>query len=389
MGRDGLVITHPPLPRSNSKSNVTFLPKVAVLSKGGLLRIFDPSSSPSSPEILFSYTLQVPAETNTVALGTDSEHATLYAATAEGVVLFLDLTSGHERIVQVPGPISTFGASPDLTAVATGGTGKDVEIYTCAAKGEWASAWKARNVKLTHLKLEVPVHPSQIHFLPAQQGTWRMVVATNYGHVRVYDTAVSRRPVFTAEPSKSAIKAMRIHPDSEIPDPALPLVATKGLEAEKACLAADLMVVYANTSATFSTYSLRERREMGLFKGLDGTVNGISVDTDNGLVAGVGFGRYLAVYDASTRELKSRVFVKTAGCCVVVLDGEDEAVEEPEKRDEEEDVWEAMEEVKTARQLEAEAAEEEGDRVINVRVKRKKDGVRQEAGKKPKISEDQ
>jgi len=325
----------------------------------------------------------VPAETDTIALGTDASHATLYAATAEGVILFLDLTSGRKRIVEVPGQVSTFGASPDLTAVATGGNGKDVEIYTCT-EGEWTSAWKARNVKPTNLKLEVPVHPSQIIFLPSQQGTWRIVVSTNYGHVRAYDTAISRRPVFTAEPSKSAIKAMRIHPASEIPDDAVPMVATEGLQAEKACLAADLKVVYANTSATFAVYSLRERREVGLFKGLDGTVNGISVDADNGLIAGIGFGRYLAVYDAQTRALKSRIFVKTAGCCVVVLDGEDEAVEEPEKRDEEEDVWDGLEEVKTAQEVEAEE-----DRVIKVRVKRKKDGVSQEGGKKPKISGDE
>jgi len=304
-------------------------------------------------------------------------------------VLFLDLAGGRERIVELPGPISAFAASPDLAAVATGGAGRDVEIFTCP-EGEWTPVWKAKNVKPTQLKLEVPVHPSQIRFLPAQHGTWRMLVATHYGHVRVYDTAVSRRPVFAAEPSKSAIKAVQLLPGSELPDAAQPLVATSGLEADKACLAADLKLIYANASATFAVYSLHERREVGLFKGLDGVVNGICVDADNALVAGVGFGRYLAVHDARTRALKTRVFVKTAGCCVVVLDGKDEPIDEPENRDEvEEDVWDDMEEVEAAREADDNDGDGDGDRVIKVRVKRKKDSTRQEVGKKQRIAGEQ
>jgi hypothetical protein len=298
-----------------------------------------------------------------------------------GQILFLNLDTGEVRTVAIPGPISTFAASADLRAVATGGDGKEVEIFKVVENGKFELAWKARNVKPNHLKLEIPVHPSQIQFLPSLEGTWRLVVTSHYGHLRVYDTAVGRRPIFSAEPSKTGIRVLKLHPSSEIPSVEEPLVATKGMEPDKAYLARDLKVVYANTSGTFCIYSLHERRELGLFKGLEGAVNGISVDTENELIAGVGWGRYLGVFDAETRELKSRVYVKTQGCCIVVLDGEDEEPEEPEKP-EEEDVWDGMEEVKSA---------EEGDltdRLVRVRVKRKKDGQRQEGGKKPRVADE-
>jgi len=142
----------------------------------------------------------------------------------------------------------------------------------------------------------------------------------------------------------------------------------------------NLRVVYTNSSGVFCVYSLHERREAGIFKGLEGAVNDVTVDAGNGLVAGVGFGRYVAVYDAETRALKSRVYIKTQGCCVTVLDGVDPVIEVPE-RDKEEDVWDDMKEVKTAEE------EDATDRLVKVRVKRKKDGMRQEGGKKPRVSE--
>ncbi|KAF8538796.1 WD40-repeat-containing domain protein [Trichophaea hybrida] len=376
------------LPTSARATTISFFPPsrtrpiqhalpAAVFSKGGLLRIFDPVSSPSSPDIVFSHTLDVAATTDTIALGACGN--TLYAATATGHVLFLDLTTGSYQTATLSGPISAFAASSHLTAIATGGENKEIEIFT-PANGAWNSIWKSRNVKPNHLKLEIPVHPSQIHFLPSVDGTYRLIVSSHHGHIRVYDTAVSRRPVFSAEPSKTGIQVLRIHPSSEIPSAEEPLVATKGIEADKAHLTKDLRAVYANSSGLFCVYSLQERREVGIFKGLEGATNGVDVDGQNGLVAGVGFGRYAAVYDADTRSLKSRVYTKTQGCCIVVLDGVDPVIEEPE-RDKEEDVWDDMEEVKTTE------ADDETDRLVKVRIKRKKDGMRQEGGKKPRMSE--
>lgn len=341
-----------------------------------MLRIFDPTSSPASPEIVFTHTLDVAADTDTIALGISG--STLFGATTTGHILFLDLANGSLSTASVPGPISVLAATADLTTLATGGNQKEVEIYTRAADAAWTSVWKARNVKPNHLKLEIPVHPSQIEFLPSVEGSWRMVVSTLHGYLRVYDTAVSRRPVFSAEPSKgTGLQTLRIHPGSTIPAAQEPLIATKGMEADKAHLTKDLRVVLSNSAETFCVYSLHERREVGLFKGLSGAVNGSAVDAKNGLVAGVGFGRYLGIYDARSRLLKSRVYVKTQGLCVAVLDGEDEVVDEPEP-EKEADVWDEMDEVK--------AAEEE--RMVQVRVKRKKDGARDAEGKRPKVSEE-
>jgi ribosome biogenesis protein NSA1 len=355
--------------------------QAAVLSRGGLLRIFDPSSSPASPDILLSHTLDVPAETDTVALGTCSN--ILYAATATGQTLFVDLSTGSLKTSFLPGPISVFTTSSTIsnnlpTAVAIGGENKDVEIFTSATNGEWTSVWKAKNVKLTHLKLEVPIHPSQIRFLPAKHGSYRLLVATAHGQIRVYDTAVSRRPVFTAQPSQTAISRLFIHPASHIPTADETLVNQKGVEPEKVMLASDFHVVYTNRSGAFCVYSLHERREVGIYKGLMGAVLGVAIDAANALVAGVGFGRYVAVYDAHERRLASRVYVKTQGCCVVVLDGSDPEVVEGRKT-EVEDVWDGMEEV----QSEGKDGDV-GDRLVKVKVKRKKEGMREDGVKRAK-----
>ncbi|CCX07204.1 hypothetical protein FPQ18DRAFT_336194 [Pyronema domesticum] len=348
---------------------------VAVFSKGGLIRIFDPSSSPTSADIAFSHTLDVPSDTETLALGVTGTK--LYAAVATGHVLFLDLTSGSYQIATLPGPISAFAATESLSAVATGGENKEIEIFTPEADGAWSSVWKSRNVKPNHLKLEIPVHCSQLKFLPSVEGSYRLLASSHYGHIRVYDTAISKRPVFTAQPSKTGIQKMIIHPTAEISAAEEPLIAVKGMEADKASLAKDFRVIYTNTSGAFAIYSLMERREVGIYKALEGAVNGIALDEESDLVAGVGFGRYLAVFDAVSRTMKSRVYTKTVGCCVLVLDGTDPMIEQPDK-EKEEDVWENMQEVNS---------EDDSERVIKVRVKRKKDDPREEGGKKLRVEE--
>jgi WD40 repeat protein len=366
-----------------------------VFSKGGHLRIFDPSSSPISPEILFSHTLNNPPDTDTVALGL-CEHI-LYATTATGTTLLLDLTTSLARTIEFPGPISAFATSSNLdpsglpAIFATGSQNCEVELFHpfsmlsgTSCNISCVSFWKSKNVKPTPLKLEVPIHTSQIIFL-SSVGEHRLLVASKYGHLRVYDTAVSRRPIFTTELPKSEVSRLRIHPDSTLPPTDQPLVAIQGLEADKAKLSVDLHVVYANTDGHFAVYNLHERREMGLFKDLTGAVLGVDVDAQHGLVAGVGFGRYLAVYDATSRELKTRVYVKTQGCSVVVLDGEDHVVGTEKNQDEEDDVWKSMQEVDSI------CDGEDGDmtdKLVKVRVKRKKEGMRGDTAKRPKIEDD-
>lgn len=251
--------------------------------------------------------------------------------------------------------------------VATAAEGKDVELF---AGADLKSLWKAKNVKPNALKLAQPIWPTQIIFLPSNTEGWRFVVGTKAGLVRIYDSAVSRRPVWAQQVCKDRIVALQLHPDSEIPEAGEGLFNAEdlraGVAAEKMRFTREMSVVVADYSGGLEAYSLDLRRSVGLYKGLSGAVMGVEVKA--GVVAAVGLGRYVGVWDASTRKLLSRVYVKTQGGAVAVLEAEDEVVEEEEKSTEKEDVWEGMEEV-TEEPVQGDVA----DKLLRIRVKKRKD----------------
>ncbi|KAI5780964.1 hypothetical protein EDC01DRAFT_710529 [Geopyxis carbonaria] len=368
----------------------------AVFSKGGLLRIFDPLSAPHSPDIVFSHTLSVSPETDSIALGVVAD-TTLYAATASGQVLFLNLQNGTHTTATLPGPIGTFAVTTTKiqnglpTALAVASEGRETEVFTASGSdGAWTSAWKAKNVKNNAIKLEAPIHPTQLIFLPSLPGTFRLIVGTKQGLLRIYDSAVARRPVWSQQLSKHAIMALRLHPSTELTPPEAPLCAVPGETPEKAQLARECALVFADHAEAFEVYSLTQRRSLGLYKGLSGAVLDVAVDAEAGVVAGVGFGRYVAAYNAAGgRALLTRVFTKTAGCCVAILDTTDKVVE-PEKKtgEDEEDVWEGMEEV--GADEEGTATDEDEDdggvtgKLVKVRTKRKGGQGKEGGGKRPR-----
>lgn len=198
--------------------------------------------------------------------------------------------------------------------------------------------------------------------------------------MRLYDTSVSRRPVFTVSLSQTPILQLRLHPDT-LANPSAPL--TSGKEAPEVALTLqELQFVYTDKNGHFGLYSTATRRELGIYKGATGAVLGVTAA--EGLVAGVGFDRYLWVYEGE-REMVGKVYVKTKGTAVVVLDAEDEVVErkkEGEGEGEENEVWEEMEEV-------MEEGEEEGGKGdytgALVKIKRKKGGSKASGEKKRRV----
>lgn len=256
-------------------------------------------------------------------------------------------------------------------AVALAGKDRDVEIWESSVsadggKAAWRSVWKAKNVKPTKLGLEVPVWASNIIFLPcsppppppstpavpgkgrrhappapATTEAYRLTVSTHHSHLRLYDTTVSRRPIFTSTLSRTPILTLHLHPATPA-DAAAPL--TSGKEApETTTTLQELHFVYSDKNGYFGLYSTATRRPLGIYKGSTGAV--LATIAEGELVAGVGFDRYLWVYEGSEREVVSKVYVKTKGTAVVVLDGEDEVVVVERKKDEEAEVWDELEEV--------------------------------------------
>lgn len=407
--------------------------QIAVASKGGLLRILDPKVSPLAPEseqVLF--TQEIPKlsptdETNIVAFGYDN--GILYACTSSGTTQFLQLPEDDATAVvaetytfaPAEGTVAAFAIHPTEylpgnpgipKAVAIGGENRELEIWESElvdGKVRWKSVWKAKNVKPTKLGLEVPVWVQCIIFLPSVSspappasgrgrrntpgqglaGTYRIATGTHYSHLRLYDTSVSRRPVFTATLSQTPILQLRLHP-STLSSPELPL--TSGKESpESTNTLQELHFIHTDMNGHFGLYSTSTRRSLGVYKGSTGAVLSVAsiISKEGGepLIAGVGFDRYLWVYEGEEREVVSKVYAKTKGTAVVVLDTEDEKL--PEKKNkkqdgevEEDGVWDEMEEVED----EDEDKEDEGDfTAALVKIKRKKGGSKNGKKKKRRV----
>lgn len=310
------------------------------------MRILNPESSPLEPEILLEHRIDGAVEEDNIVL-LSVAGATLTAFTSTGKAAFVELSTGAVSAAAFPGPVSAVAVTPEVNAVIIGGLEHELEVFAKQPSGEWTGAWKAKNVKPTALKLAVPIYPTRALFLPAAAAdAWRILVGTKYGHLRIYDTAISRRPVWSYDiPGKRPIVQLAIHPASLLPTADASLVTKSGEEPNKTQLRTDLQVVLTDDVGWFGVYSLGERRQIGVYKGATGAVLG--VDTHADIIAGTGFDRYVFAYDPESRELLSRAYVKTQGLCVAVVDAEDEVVEKPEEveKSDEEEVWEGMEEV--------------------------------------------
>lgn len=294
-------------------------------------------------------------------------------------------------------------------AVALGGENRELEIWESSWVDDavsWKSVWKAKNVKPTKIGLEVPVWITCIEFLPsiasapaapapaptlgrgrrwnnpaaaALTNTYRVATGTHYSHLRLYDTSVSRRPVFSSTLSQTPILQLHLHPSTPVDPHSL---LTSGKEPpETTNTLQNLHFIHTDKNGHFGLYSTQTRRSLGIYRGATGAVlSATSAESQDGeyIVAGVGFDRYLWVYEGEEREMVSKVYAKTKGTAVVVLDTEDEVVEKKKnKKDvEEEDVWDEMEEA-----AEVDDHEEEKDRGDKgdytdalVKIKRKKGG---------------
>ncbi|KAI5838159.1 hypothetical protein DFP73DRAFT_588528 [Morchella snyderi] len=371
---------------------------IAAASKGGLIRFLDPTVSPLAPadqQVLHTHQLPGGTDTDIIGLGLTAS-GILYAATSTGHIEFLTRFAGADDEIAVSahdfagGDFSAVGIHGGAQhsagvprAVALGGKDRDVEIWESSVsdggggKPTWRSVWKAKNVKPTKLGLEVPVWVSNIIFLPcsppppppqpqppsavpagkgaqrhapATTEAYRLAVSTHHSHLRLYDTAVSRRPVFTETLSRTPILTLRLHPSTPA-DAGSPLTSARE-SPETATTLQALHFVYSDKHGHFGLHSTATRRSLGIYKGSTGavlattTTAAATTAAEGGaaLVAGVGFDRYLWVYEGDEREVVSKVYVKTKGTAVVVLDAEDEVVAvAPEKKEAE--VWDELEEV--------------------------------------------
>ncbi|CUS11869.1 unnamed protein product [Tuber aestivum] len=379
----------------------------AVVFTSGRVGVVDTSVSPISGEgnyLLYTHASETTPPTAAAAspvISAGMQDGILYLFRANGQVVFhrFDGESPSVKTVPLTGDIAAGAVFTEHlvngwpSAIAIGGRKRDLEIFEpTTGEGGWKSVWKAKNVKQDRLGLEVPVYIRRILFLgtggveaaanttathpggPTTVQTsgrkYRLATGTHHSHLRIYDTAVSRRPVFTATLTKSPVLSLHLHPSTQSPT-STPLTAPN-TSPESSTTSSPHNWIYSDSNGHFALYSSSTRREVGSYKGSTGAVNATATSSGD-VVAGVGFDRYLRVYEGAGREIVVKAYFRSKGTAVAVLDVGDDVIEvekslEEGEEEEEEEVWGEMEEV-----VGSGSGEEEGDfteALVSVRRRR-------------------
>ncbi|KAI9498615.1 WD40-repeat-containing domain protein [Zychaea mexicana] len=229
---------------------------------------------------------------------------------------------------------------------AVGGKENDLKVYDAnllkEEDGEKKGlVFQAKNVKNDFLDLRVKVWIHDLQFLN-EEGT-RIVTATHYHQIRVYDTRKQRRPISDWEIGKTPLLTLHIGSDLD-------------------------HVIYTDTMSNVATVDLRKGTVGAHYKGFTGAVSDLLVvpqpsllaaveeDSKNKdkkqqkpVLASVSLDRFLRVHEMSTqfRRVDHKVYLKQRMTCILV----DETFEFPKEEDEEQeeqeedDMWEAMDTV--------------------------------------------
>ncbi|KAG2223007.1 hypothetical protein INT45_012306 [Circinella minor] len=279
-------------------------------------------------------------------------HATekyLITCTTSGHISYTLLSSYKKDTINKTTCISsTLGANLFVMRVhptrphlfATGGNENDLKVYDAEVlmkeeDEKKALVFQAKNVKNDMLDLRVKVWIHDLHFLN-EEGT-RIVTATHYHQIRVYDTKKQRRPISDFDIGKNPLLTLHIGVDFD-------------------------HVIYTDTMSTVATVDLRKGTVGSHYKGFTGAVSDVAVtpqpsftavnDNDKKtkpLLTSVSLDRFLRVHEMSTqfRRIEQKVYLKQRMTAVLIDETfEFPKDEEKEEEDQEEnDMWDAMETV--------------------------------------------
>ncbi|KAI8146937.1 WD40-repeat-containing domain protein [Fennellomyces sp. T-0311] len=285
-----------------------------------------------------------------VGLHADSKH--LVTCTSTGHVSYTLLSSyTNNKINSTTCISSSLGADLCVMRVhpirthlfAAAGKENDLKVYDANLLAsdkeedkQKAIVFQAKNVRNDFLDLRVPVWIHDLQFLN-EDGT-RIVTATHYHQIRVYDTKKQRRPVSDYEIGKNPLLTLQVGVDYD-------------------------HVIYTDTMSTVATVDLRKGTVGAHYKGFTGSVTGLTVaphppfaessSDKKPLLASVSLDRFLRVHEMSTqfRRIEQKLYLKQRMTCMLV----DETFEFPKEEDEEEEdqeenaMWEAMETVADAK----------------------------------------
>ncbi|KAK0136291.1 WD repeat-containing protein 74 [Merluccius polli] len=229
--------------------------------------------------------------------------------------------------------------------VATGGKENGLRVWDLERPD--APVFTAKNLRDDWLDLRQPEWLRDAAFLPDSD---KIVTCTGHHQVRVYDPATpQRRPVLEVR-------------YGEYPLTCLSLVA--GGQA----------VVVGNTHGSLAVLDLRKGLVRGCLKGLAGGVRGLQCHPTLPLVASCGLDRFLRIHSLETRSIEHKVYLKSRLNCLLLASqalGEEVGGEVEEVKEEEDEVWQSMEQVQESKRK---APEEETQTTKVTTTKKKKKG---------------
>ncbi|XP_019968955.2 WD repeat-containing protein 74 [Paralichthys olivaceus] len=236
--------------------------------------------------------------------------------------------------------------------VATGGKENGLKIWDLERPEK--PAFTAKNLRDDWLDLRRPHWVRDMAFIPE---TDKVVTCTGFHQVHVFDpSSPQRRPVLEAE-------------YGEYPLTALSLPASGNT------------VVVGNTHGQIALLDLRKGLVRGCLKGLAGGVRWLQCHPSQPVVASCGLDRFLRIHDLEDRKLRHKVYLKSRLNCLLLSsrdleDGAGETGREgvsQEVKEEEDEVWDTMEQVKEKPKRITEEEEEEEEEPQKKRKKKRKD----------------
>uniref|UniRef100_A0A8D3CKV3 WD repeat-containing protein 74 n=1 Tax=Scophthalmus maximus TaxID=52904 RepID=A0A8D3CKV3_SCOMX len=240
------------------------------------------------------------------------------------------------------------------STVAAGGKENALKIWDLE-KPE-TPVFTAKNLRDDWLALRRPHWVRDLAFIPDSD---KVVTCTGFHQVHVYDpSSPQRRPVLEAEYGEYPLTALSLPADGNT-------------------------VVVGNTHGEIALLDLRKGLVRGCLKGLAGGVRWLQCHPTQPVVASCGLDRFLRVHGLEDRKLQHKVYLKSRLNCLLLAsrDLEDGAGragaegESEEVKEEEDEVWDTMEqvgEVEKRRKATEEEEEEEEPQKKKSKKKRKK-----------------
>jgi len=166
--------------------------------------------------------------------------------------------------------------------------------------------WDARNVPHDELDMRVPVWVKDLVFDPTDDR--KIITSTHYHQVRLYDTNVQRRPIFSLEVGECPLNCIVAPP-----------------------VHGGHTVVVGDTQGNVTMIDLRKRLPYGRYKGNAGSIRSVTAHPTQPVLGVCGLDRHARIYNLNTRKPIAQLYLKTRLNHILIAD-------EPEPIDDESDM---------------------------------------------------